>query len=335
MPHPTLLIVKTHALGDLLLITPAVHRLRLTLPDWRIVLLTTAGCVPLLQGNDDIDGVVALPDLTVRSALMRLPAIRRRAPHMAVVFQASWAAHQLARAAGARTVYSLRGPCPIRWPPSFSRYTADAYGDLVECAVAAPPVADRRPRLAVDGAERAKAHSLTGAGAYAVVAAGGGQNPRQSVNAKRWAPARLAQLCDAIDTQTGLPVVLVGAETDAQAAYSVADHSRVPIRNLTGATDLRVLAAVVAEAAVVVTIDSVVLHMAVALDRPVVGLFGPTSCANFLPAGRHYQIGVSSRAPCSPCYGNSLFPGCRVGRPACMDTIGVDEVLTAVRSVLE
>lgn len=331
MSEGPLLAIKTHALGDLLLVTPALHRLRVGCGNRRVVVATTEACAPLLARNPDVDAVVSLPDLGVRSALKALHALRHEAPREAVVFQVSRQAVLLARASGARRVTSLRD-IGDSWPPPFDRYTADAYVELADL-VAGPHATAHHPRLFVTSQERECARALTGAASYAVVAAGGGRNPRQTVEAKKWRPERWAALADHL-VQTGLSVVLVGAGSDAATLAEIEAQTRAPVRNLAGKTDLRTLAAVVAEAALVVSIDSVALHMAVALDRPLVGIFGPTSRENFLPPGREHQVGISSPVVCSPCYGNGLFPGCRVGLPVCMAAIGVDEVLCATRRVL-
>lgn len=333
MSNQGLLAVKTHALGDLLLITPALHHLRGAFPETRISLLTTAACQPLLEGNPDVDRIVVLPGLGLYSALRALPALRRAKPHHAVVFQGSRAARALARMAGAHTVRSLQVSDVPDWPPPFDRYTADAYLDLARGMAPNGPSVSQYPRLFVSADERVRARALMGPGRSAVVAAGGGRNQRESVDAKRWSRLRFAQVCDVLGAPGGYRVVLVGAVADRDTVGWIAGTTRVPAVNLAGMTDLRTLAAVVGEAALVLTNDSVVLHMAVALNRPVVGLFGPTSRANFLPPGREHQRGVSSRAPCSPCYGNSMFPGCRMGRPVCMDAITAEEVVDAVRSV--
>lgn len=330
----TVLAVKTHALGDLLLTTPALRHVRIGLPDARILMLTTAGCAPLLQGNPDIDDLIALRDLTPASALRALPELRRAAPSHAVVFQVSPWARLLARLSGAPTVHALGTGGAGEWPPPFDRYTADAYVALADQAVLASLRRPSYPRLFVDPTERAAARRLAGGAPFAVVAPGGGRNPRQSVSAKRWAALPWARVCEMLRVKQGIEVLLVGADDDTPHIREVAAEAAVPLRNLSGATDLRSLAALIAEAVLVVTIDSVALHMAVALDRPLVGLFGPTSCANFLPPGRDHQRGVSSSVLCSPCYGNCLFPGCRMGNPVCMGAITVDEVWDAVRSVL-
>ncbi|MBN1426682.1 glycosyltransferase family 9 protein [Candidatus Fermentibacteria bacterium] len=331
---PTVLAVKTHALGDLLLVTPALHLLRTGFPEATLLVLTTTQCAPLLKCNGDIDSVITMPNLSYLSAARALPTLRRAAPSQAVVFQASPAARLVARLGGARKVHALDRSDIDSWPPPFDRYTADAYLELAGRAVSTPLPHSHYPRLFVEPNERAAARERAGAAPFAVIAAGGGRNARQSVPAKRWRAARWGRLCDLITREIGLETVLVGAHEDIPQVTQILRASSVAPRNLAGATDLRTLAALIAEASLVVTIDSVALHMAVALNRPLVGLFGPTSCANFLPTGRDHQRGVSSTASCSPCYGNGLFPGCRRGTPVCMQAITEDAVWEEVRSVV-
>lgn len=332
-----ILLIKTHALGDLLLATPAIHRIRKGMPGAQIALLTTAQCEPLLLNNPDIDELIALPGLGV--GVRTLPALLQaralRADHV-VVFQISRLARLVARWVGTREVLALKqgtqGTTP--WPPSFQTYTADVYQQLVEQLVPNCEPVDPRPRLFVTEAEtqefllnREIAHY--GAKGYAVLAPGGGTNLRQSVAEKRWPTQRFAKLCELLEAKLGLPSVIVGSQTDLPIADAVARGTKATPLNLAGQTDLRLLAAVVHQAALVVCNDSVVLHMAVALGTPLVGLFGPTSAANFLPGAPGPYAGVSSESSCSPCYGNSLFPGCKLGTAVCMDEITVARVFQA------
>ncbi len=328
----TILVAKTHALGDLLLVTPALVRVRRACPGARILLLTTEACAPLVRGLEAIDEVVTMRDLTVGSALGVLPRLWRHRITTAVAFQASLGILALARAAGARSVISLRDLPAGVWPPPFDRYTPQVYCELVDRFFPSDTPPDPLPRVWVSHEERRAARALVGEAPYALLAPGGGKNLRQSVPAKRWAPDRFAAVAEWLGRR-GLAVVAVGAPWDRPLTHAIRARCRLPLLDLAGATDLRLLAALVGESSLVVTIDSVTLHLAVALDRPLVGLFGPTSAANFLPPGQRHQVAVSSPVACSPCYGNGLFPGCRQGTPVCMDAITVNAVLDALGSI--
>jgi heptosyltransferase-1 len=77
--------------------------------------------------------------------------------------------------------------------------------------------------------------------------------------------------------------------------------------------------------------DSAPMHLAVALNTPVIALFGPTAAGALFPAGPN-RIGLQSPAPCSPCYPFGRFPGCQ--DPSCMAALPVAAVYQAVTACL-
>ena len=71
--------------------------------------------------------------------------------------------------------------------------------------------------------------------------------------------------------------------------------------NLGGQTSLPELAALIQRATICVTNDSGSMHLAVAMDRPVVSIFGPTDVQWIGPYGRPHAV-VRTNLECSPCY---------------------------------
>ncbi|HEX5444190.1 MAG TPA: lipopolysaccharide heptosyltransferase II [Pirellulales bacterium] len=72
-------------------------------------------------------------------------------------------------------------------------------------------------------------------------------------------------------------------------------------RDLSGRTSLGEMMALIRRAALCVTNDSGSMHLAVALNRPVVSIFGPTNPVLTGPYGRPHAV-VRADVPCSPCY---------------------------------
>ena len=101
---------------------------------------------------------------------------------------------------------------------------------------------------------------------------------------------------------------------------------------LTGKTTLRQLAACLEQVSLVVSNDTGVLHIASALNRPVVALYGPTSPAITGPLGDPARTVVIHHPTCCPhipCYQpqHPGYPG--------MESITVDEVYDASVTLLE
>ncbi|MGZ5803591.1 MAG: lipopolysaccharide heptosyltransferase II [Xanthobacteraceae bacterium] len=103
-----------------------------------------------------------------------------------------------------------------------------------------------------------------------------------------------------------------------------------PVRDLTG-TDLRNAILALAEADVVVSNDSGLLHVAAALGTPSIGIFGPTDPWLWAPLNPLAAvITTDSVPPCQPCH----QPTCRLVHHRCMRDIATEKVLAAVDGAL-
>ena len=159
---------------------------------------------------------------------------------------------------------------------------------------------------------------------YAVVAPGASYGP-----AKQWGPERFAKAAHGIAAR-GLTIVFVGARDDAPAVHATiqALGGRVPTRDLTGATDLPALVGVLAGAEVVLSNDSGVMHLAAALGRPTVGIFGSTSPV-WTSADAPWVRNLYAGYPCSPCFRRT----CPIGY-GCLRSIDPRDVARAALEVM-
>src|SRR5207245_4425172 len=98
----------------------------------------------------------------------------------------------------------------------------------------------------------------------------------------------------------GWAVVLAGSASERDRCQAVAARA-AGVVDLSGRTTLSELAALLAQAALCVTNDSGSMHLATALGRPVVSVFGPTDPIWIGPYGRPHAV-VRADVPCAPCY---------------------------------
>jgi ADP-heptose:LPS heptosyltransferase len=100
---------------------------------------------------------------------------------------------------------------------------------------------------------------------------------------------------------------------------------------LAGKTNLKELVALIAGAKAVVSNDSGPMHIAAALDKPVVALFGPTDPVKTGPYGwqknKNLKV-LTSGASCSPCFRKK----CK--KFTCMNMINVETVFNALKEYL-
>jgi lipopolysaccharide heptosyltransferase I len=146
---------------------------------------------------------------------------------------------------------------------------------------------------------------------------------------KEWRPDGFAAVARHF-LQKGFAVTLIGSDHERPVCEAVAAAAPGTI-NLAGETTLSELAALLAHAAICISNDSGPMHLAVALDRPVVSIFGPTDP---VWAGPYRREGAVLRAdlPCSPCYLRQLSR-CMHGH-ACMQQVSADAAIERMENFL-
>lgn len=149
-----------------------------------------------------------------------------------------------------------------------------------------------------------------------------------SCPSRRWLPDRTALLLDRLAAHGSLGVALLGTAADAAFARAVTAATTVTVADLTGRTTLAGLIAVLERSRAVLGPDSGTLHLAAALGRPVVSLWGATSPLRSAPYGSERRV-IAGRSPCAPCF----LKTCPIGR-VCMQSIDADDVQAAVVEAL-
>jgi heptosyltransferase-2 len=138
--------------------------------------------------------------------------------------------------------------------------------------------------------------------------------------AKRWPPQYYAELAQHLRAQ-GYAVWLIGAAKDNPVAETIIALGKEPCRNLCGVTDLAEAIALMSCADLVVSNDSGLMHIAAALDRPLLAIFGSSSPQFTPPLSDKAQI-LKLDLPCSPCFKRE----CPLGHFNCMIKIPPKEV---------
>lgn len=147
---------------------------------------------------------------------------------------------------------------------------------------------------------------------------------------KCWEPEKYAALIDRLQ-QSGHTLVLTGASSafERQLVAAIKANLRRPVVDLSGALTLKQLGELIKRARCFIGVDSAPMHMAAAVETPVVALFGPSKLDRWYPWLSRYEI-VSSKMACQPCSqhgcANSEFS-------ECVASIGVDQVMRAVERI--
>jgi heptosyltransferase-2 len=141
---------------------------------------------------------------------------------------------------------------------------------------------------------------------------------------KRW--PGYPELAAALDGQ----IVLVGGADDLPVAEAIQARAPARVHSAAGAVSLRVSAALIARAGVLVTNDSAPLHLSTAAGTPVVAIFGPTVPEQgFGPRGARDAALGHPALSCRPC--SSHGPQvCPLLHHRCMRELAVETVVAAV-----
>lgn len=312
---PRTLVVAPNWIGDALMAQPLLARLKHS--GQTIEVLAPEWVAPVMRRMPEVDRVIAVP---LRHGVLQLGArwqlareLKQRGYASAFVLPNSWKSALVPFLAGIprrvgyvgelrygllNATYRKTG-APM--PEHYARLAGEPGAPLppsLQLQVTAPEIGEVRGRFGIP--ER-----------YVVLCPGAEYGP-----AKRWPYFR--QLAEKV----GAPVVILGSGNDLEAAAGI------PGTNLVGKTTLDEAVRLIAGAAAVVSNDSGLMHVAAALRRPQVALFGSSSPEHTPPASPRARV-LWLRLECSPCFERE----CPLGHFRCMKEITVEQVMTSLGSL--
>jgi heptosyltransferase-2 len=330
-----ILIVPYMWIGDFVRCHSVVQVLRDRFPDRPVDMLSTTLCAPLADYMPGVrKAVIAdLPRRRLGLAENVKLAARLKGEHYgsALIMSRKWKAALAPFLAGIPERTGFVGEARFVLLND-RRYGERALPRMVDqCAMlalppgAALPASWPAPVLAVPPADIVawkEKRGLAGAMQPIVALAPGAVGP-----SKRWPAEYYADLARLL-LAAGCAVWVLGGPGEKALAQEIIGDT--PARDLTG-FDLRDAILALAAAAVAVSNDSGLLHVAAALGTPSIGIFGPTSAQlwaplNPLAAVIETKIGLD----CRPCH----KPECRLGHHRCMRDIPASDVFTATRRAL-
>ena len=151
---------------------------------------------------------------------------------------------------------------------------------------------------------------------------------------KRWPVERFAHVAQELARQHHAAVVILGDEHDVPLVGELRRQLSVPTLDCVGHLTLMHTAALLQRCRLLLCNDSGLMHMATALQVPVVAIFGPTVQEfGFYPFRGRAQI-VSHTLPCRPC-STKGSRRCPRGHHHCMQRLSGAQVLTAAEQMWE
>lgn len=322
-----ILVVAPAWVGDMVMAESAIRHAAETHPGARIDVIAPAATAPLAGRMATVSRVWTMPAEHGRLGLgMRWRMARQivgERYELAIVLPGSWKSALVPFLAGIRRRrgydrefrHGLLNEMRPR-PPKPSMRTVDYYVALADDDPAAKPVA-KVPEIRSDpdrGREIAARLEIGQSGKPILALCPGAEfGP-----AKQW-PARHFAALAAAEEERGFEVWIVGSPKDAPIGDAIvaiaATLGAAPI-DLTGKTKLLEAVDLLALADSVVSNDSGLMHVAGALGRRVVGIYGSTSPDVTPPLGPRSAV-ASIELPCRPCYQRV----CPLGHTDCLNLL--------------
>lgn len=329
------LIVKTSALGDIIHSLPVAMAIRRQVPVARIDWVVEAPSFNLLQGHMALNNVYLSPRHVFKQGFAK--GLRALPPFMrqlrAIKYDAVLDLQGLMKSSifvllskGQKKIGFKGGKEPLSaWPlnlplPAYDieRHALERYLDLLA------PIGLERPAEIEYGLQPrpellAKyGQMLAGSGPLVVL------HPMAKWPSKLWPEEHWANVAAGL-AKAGARVVFSGGAEDRRVNQQIISLSggHEHIVDLSGQTSLQEVMAVLGLSDLVVSTDTGIMHLAAALQKPLVALFGPTAANRTGPYGQGHIV-LSNQVDCRPCFRRQC------ANPLCLHGLSAQLVLATV-----
>lgn len=161
-------------------------------------------------------------------------------------------------------------------------------------------------------------------------------NPGAGHEMREWPVGRFREIAQRIHARTGMTGVLCGGKRETGIARSFLEGMGAPMTDMVGKTTLLELAAIIANAKLLVGNDTGAIHIAVATSTPAVCILGGAHPGRYIP----YPAALNARLKtvmhpmdCFQCDWHCVHE--HTGVVPCINAISVDDVWKAVEACIE
>jgi heptosyltransferase-2 len=335
------LVISPNWIGDAVMAQPLLRLLRDRHPDRPIDVLAPGWVAPVWRAMREVDSVLEAPfrhgALQLRERREYAAMLRTRGYADAYVLPNTLKFALIPWLAGIPKRVGYKGEMRYGLLNVIHRDNRDTPRPMVAfyAALANPPAKDvpppsALPRPSLSVTEERKAEVVLHVGLSMkrplVLFAPGAEFG----SAKRWPTTHFAELAKAIrNERSDAQIVLMGSPKDKEVCDEIT--ALAPgIHNLAGVTKLDEAVALIACAGATVSNDSGLLHIASALNRPIVAIYGPTDPLHappFSDVAKSIFLGIE----CSPCKERE----CPLGHHRCMRDITAGMVWEPLREMIK
>lgn len=338
-----ILLIQISAIGDVILLAPALRAIRRQFPAARFTMITSAINGQLLKHCPYLDDLLTFNVRECAKSPVKfgrfIQSLRARRFDLAIDFE-HWPRLTafLAYASGAkrRLGFSAQG-----------QYRHYGFTDVVEhvrgkhellsymemAKLLAGETEERELEIWVGEEDNRWAeqflptHGVKNADKLVCIHPDAGRTePR-----RRWTIDGYARVADALAEGHGVQILLTGAPSEVTLCQQIARKMHATAMIAAGKTDINQLAALFSRSLFVLCGNCGPMHLAAAVKTPVVAIHGPTNPDQWGPWGKEHIV-IKSDMSCSPCLNLGFEYGCPAlpdGTSRCMNDIPAEAVLSA------
>ncbi len=333
--------------------TPLLEVLRRAYPQARIIYVAGSWSKVIPEHHPAVDAVIDCGNVGIagrydlRDYLKLATRLRREHFDLAFVLDRSpmltllpWLAG-VPRRVGLDSLgrgFSLTDRVPTSSSPDALQHQAEIYLDLARAI--GLPVGAPHMRFVPTATEREVVRQQArpyGERRLVALFPGGGRNPGMELTAKRWPLGRYRELARRLVDELDAQVLLIGGGGDRVLNEQLLAELIVPqgrVVNLAGQTGIGELVAWLERCDLFIGNDSSPMHLAAAVDIPVIAIFGPTSPQEYgpYPLDDPAHVALWRHPAGRPCFFLGKMQHCT--DCTCMQAVTVDDVWQAVQQLM-
>ncbi len=350
----SVLVVEPYGIGDLLFVTPVLRALRLIPTIERVDMILGSRTEAVVRHNPHVDEIFSID----KDLFHQRKSIENVKEIVCLTQVLKTKKYDLLLDYSQRQEYGFWGivlGIPVRSGLSYKnrgiflnrkvpipngfekRHVVDFYAEVAEKAGVL--VEDRFLEFYLSDQEKEfsaklmEKHQLQEP--FIAVAPGGGESWGKDAHFKQWPAREMAQFLETLSRERKInALVLMGGKGDAGLGEELVKHCSVPQKiNLCGATSLAETGSLLARAQIFVGNDGGLLHLAKALQIPVIGFYGPADSEVYgpYPPSSDDIVIFKKDLACRPCYRKFRYQSDCAHRD-CLQSLTAEEALSFLKT---
>ena len=342
--YEKILVIKLDHLGDVITSLPAVDSIRKRFPDSNISFVAGSWSKGIVENHPNIDTVYVYNSkrfaggqkTTLFERIKILQMIFQKKYDLIVGLRDDWLTllcsliyMPLARADRGTVRIKIKLKRLFSFSKRDDNISHEVETNLVTAEMAGAQQIRAVPCIFISEEERKAASDILSSykiqeKKYVIISPGAKWKYRQ------WNTEKFALLADNIKGQFNLDIIISGSDEEYDTAENMRKLMKEESINIAGKTTIKQLAALIEKAALLIANDGGIVHLASALNIPVIALFGPQDPGKFGPWSGN-SIAFHKKVDCFPCSQKK----CTLKDDPCIHRIEADEVFSGIKNIIE